>query len=149
MTADDRIGDSDLLGRIDDAFDDGVDPVPSHLASAARDAFAWRRADAALAEILFDSSIDDLVGVRGASTERRSFRFGAGDVVIRAHLTDTSLIVMIEPPMSVDCRVSTEYGTDAHRTDDFGELAIDPPELPLRLEVDLPAGTTVTPWITG
>jgi hypothetical protein len=56
---------------------------------------------------------------------------------------------MIEPPLSVVCRVDTEQGNEEYRTDELGELVVDAPELPLRLEIDLPGGKVVTPWITG
>lgn len=138
----------DLIRRISEAFDD-LPPVPERLTDAARDAFAWRRADAQLAELLTDSADTELVGVRGAAGERRAFRYGAGDFVVRVHLTEETLIVMIEPPLSVGCRVATAAGATEHRTDELGELAIDAPELPVRIEVDLPSGPTVTPWITG
>lgn len=139
--------DDAVLGRISRAFDD-LGPVPGPLADAARSAFGWRRADAALAELLFDSAHDELAGVRGAS-DRRSFRFGHGDVVVRVHLTDASMIVMIEPPVSVTCTVETERGRDEYRTDEYGELAIEAPELPARLMLEFDDGTVVTPWITG
>jgi hypothetical protein len=142
-------GDLRLLAMIGDAFEHGLDPIPDHLAVAARDAFTWRLADAQLAELLFDSASDALTGVRGATRNRRSFRFGAGDAVIRVHLTQASMIMMIEPPLSVECRVVTEESSEAHRTDELGELVLDAPELPLRIEIDLPGGTVVTPWITG
>lgn len=141
--------DAQLLDRIRAAFDDDLAPVPDELMSAARDALGWRLADVRLAELLFDSANDELVGVRGTASDRRSFRFGADDFVIRVHLTAATMIVMIEPPLSVACRVATESGSTDHRTDELGELAIDAPELPLRLEVDLPGGSFVTPWITG
>lgn len=145
---DDPALDDDLLGRIADAYDD-LPVVPYPLTATAREAFAWRSADAQLAELLSDSAEADLVGVRGASTDRRAFRYGAGDVVIRVHLSEETLVVMVEPPLSVECRVATEDGTTEHRTDESGELAVDAPDLPLRIEVDLPGGTTVTPWIIG
>jgi hypothetical protein len=138
-----------VLRRVGDAFEHALEPVPSHLAAAARSAFAWRLADQALAELLDDASADELVGIRGTSSDRRAFRYGAGDFVIRVHLTPATLIVMIEPPVSVACRVATAERIDAYRTDDLGELAVDAPDLPFRIEVDLPGGTTVTPWITG
>lgn len=140
--------DASLLASINAAFDD-LEPVPSHLRDAAKDAFAWRRSDAALAELLFDSSTDELVGIRGTASDRRSFRFGHGDFVIRVHLTAETMILMVEPPVSAACRVETEDGTDDHRTDEYGELAVSAPDLPARVEVDLPGGTVVTPWITG
>ncbi len=138
------------LRALGEAFaDDLLDPIPERLTTAARQAFGWRLIDAQLAELLFDSASDELVGVRGASTDRRSFRYGAGDAVIRVHLTDASLIVMVEPPLSVACRVDTEDGSEEHRTDELGEFVVDAPRLPVRLEVDLPGGKVVTPWITG
>lgn len=140
--------DDDLMSRIADAFDD-VPPPPDRLLDVAREAFAWRRADAELAQLLDESSDVQLAGVRGASSARRAYRYGAGDFVLRVHLTDDTLIVMVEPPLSVVCRVATNGGTTEHRTDELGELVVDAPELPMRLEVDLPGGTTVTPWITA
>lgn len=137
-----------LLDRIGQAFDD-LEPVPEQLTAAAKSAFGWRRADAELAELLFDSATDELVGVRGAASDRRSFRFAADDFVLRVHLTPATLIVMIEPPVSVPCRLATEDGVAEHRSDEFGELVVDAPELPARAEIDLPNGTIVTPWITG
>lgn len=144
---DDRF-DDDLLASVADAYDD-LPPIPERLSDAARHAFEWRRADLQLAELLSDSSEAELVGVRGTGGERRSFRYGAGDFVIRVHLSEATLIVMVEPPMSVACRVVADAGTTEHRTDELGELAIDAPDLPMRVEVDLPSGTTVTPWITA
>jgi hypothetical protein len=139
-----------LLIQLSDAFDDGrLEPIPPRLSAAAREAYGWRRADAELAELLFDSASDTLVGVRGTTTDRRSFRYASGDVAIRVHLTDVSMIVMIEPPLSVACTVDSAQGSREHRTDELGELVVDAPELPLRLEVELPSGKVITPWITG
>ena len=148
MSDDHNVHDT-LLERIADAFETQLQPIPTHLADAARDAFAWRSADMQLAELLFDSANDELVGVRGTTTERRSFRFGAGDFVIRVHLTSATLFAMVEPPLSVVCRVVTKQGSTEHRTDEMGELVIDATEQPVRIEVDLPSGTVVTPWIIG
>lgn len=145
---DEHLRDDDLIGRIAAAYDD-IPPVPGELTEAARTAFAWRRADAQLAELLADSAEAELSGVRGSSSSRRAFRYGAGEFVIRVHVTEAALIVMVEPPLSVTCRVATANGAAEHRTDELGELVIDAPELPMRIEVDLPSGTTVTPWITG
>jgi hypothetical protein len=141
--------DDDFLARIDDAFEHSLDPIPDRLTVVAREAFGWRLADAELAELLFDSANDELAGVRGISMQRRSFRFASGNFVIRVHLTSASMIVMIEPPMSVTCTVATSDAITEHRTDELGEIVIDAPELPVRLEVDLPSGRVVTPWITG
>lgn len=138
-----------ILSRLDDAFEHVLEPVPVRLSDAARQAFAWRLIDQQLATLIDDSSESELVGIRGAASDRRSFRFGAADVVIRVHLTPDTLIVMLEPPLSIDCRVVTEQSATDHRTDELGELVIDAPQVPVRIEVDLPGGRFVTPWITG
>lgn len=139
----------DVLRRVGDAYEHDLDPVPPRLTAAARDAFGWRLVDAELAELLFDSASDELIGVRGTSTDRRSFRYGSGEFVVRVHLTQSSMIVMLEPPVSVACRVATPEASRPHRTDELGELVVDAPELPVRIELDLPSGTVVTPWIIG
>jgi len=153
---DDRL--TGLLMDLAAGFDD-LPPVPAHLHQAALEAYEWRNVDAVLAELLFDSDIDELTGVRQADPDadpaaapRRSFRFGANDTVIRMHLTTESLVVMIEPPLSITCRVASGYrggNLSEHRTDEIGELVIDAPELPVRIELDFPAGPVVTPWIIG
>ena len=150
--SDDREMSDALLERIHDAFD-RLPPVPPQLQAAARSAFEWRRADAALAELISDSADQELIGVRGTVSDRRSFRFAVNDVVIRVHLTPATLIVMIEPPLSVPCRIVTGQHTDDDteqlRTDEYGEVAAAAPEMPFRFEAELPTGEIVTPWITG
>lgn len=142
----------EIMMAIDAAFDADLAPVPQRLTDAARAAFGWRRIDADLAELLFDSAHDELAGVRGTVTERRSLQFGAHGAVVRVHLTTDSLVVMLEPSMVVTCRVATGASPGAvseHMTDEDGELVVPAPELPVRIEVDLPSGTIVTPWVIG
>jgi hypothetical protein len=141
--------DDAILDRIAAAFDRELPPIPERLSAAAVDAFQWHRADAILAELVFDTANDELVGVRGVAGERRSFRYASGDAVIRVHLTAATMTVMVEPPLSVPCRIATTSGSVEHRTDEYGELVTDAPELPIRIEIDLPGGAVVTPWITA
>lgn len=139
-----------MLARIAEAFDRDLAPVPDALSQAARDAFQWRRADTILAELTFDSATDELAGVRGGGSDRRSFRFSAGSSVVRVHLTEATMIVMIEPPLSIKCRVVGGAAEPSEiRTDDHGEFVTDAPDFPVRVELDLPDGTVVTPWITA
>lgn len=148
-TANREAGDDALLRRLSEAIDRGLSPVPGYLTSIADEAFGWRGPDVLLAELLFDSASSELAGVRGTATGRRSFRYGAYDSVIRVHLTNDSIVVMVEPPVSADCRIATAGGTISYRTDELGELVADAPLLPIRVEVDLPGGTAHTPWIIG
>lgn len=130
------------------AFDQ-LPPVPAILTAGAESAFDFIDVDSVLAELLTDSSSEELAGVRGSGGERRSFRFGALDSIIRVHLTGSSVMLMLEPPLSVVCRIVTRIGAVAARTDDLGELIADAPELPVRIEIDLPSGAVRTPWIIG
>lgn len=138
-----------ILAALDDAFEHVLEPVPARLSDAARRAFGWRLIDQQLAELVEDSADADLVGVRGTSTDRRSYRYTADGSVLRVHLMPATLVVMVEPPMSVVCRIASDGGVAEHRTDELGELVVDAPGMPFRVEVDLPSGAVVTPWITG
>ncbi len=138
----------DAIEVLTRAFD-ALPEVPTHLTAAAESAFDFIDADMVLAELLSDATNDDLVGVRGRGSDRQSFRFGALDSVIRVHLTGTSVLLMIEPPLSVACRIVTRVGATAGRTDDLGELTAETTELPVRIELELPSGAVRTPWIIG
>ncbi len=138
-----------VLHVLADAFDHDLEPVPARLTDAAQAAFGWRIVDDQLAELLFDSTTDLLTGVRGGGTDRRSIRYGSGDAQIRVHLTDATLIVTVEPAASLTVRIVTESGVAGVATDEHGELVVDAPELPFRLEIDAPGGRVVTPWTTA
>ncbi|HBW18475.1 MAG TPA: hypothetical protein DEH11_05400, partial [Actinobacteria bacterium] len=60
-----------------------LDPVPPELLRAAADAFTWRTVDAELAELVYDSLVDEdaLALVRGGS-DRRLLSFEAGGLSI-------------------------------------------------------------------
>lgn len=142
------IDDLAMLKALSEAFDQ-LPAVPTHLTDAAITAFDFIDLDSVLAELLTESNGAELAGVRGSTGDRRSFRFGALDSIIRIHLTGSSVMLMIEPPLSVACRIVTRVGAVDGRTDDLGELIADTPELPLRIELELPSGSVRTPWIIG
>ena len=48
-----------------------ADPVPEHVVEAARASFTWRTIDAELAELVYDSAGEELVGVRSAEATRQ------------------------------------------------------------------------------
>lgn len=140
--------DMNAVRALSRAFDD-LSVVPVSLTDAAIGAFDFIDIDSVLAELLTDTNNMELLGVRGNGNDRRSFRFGALDSIIRVHVTGSSVMLMLEPPLSVSCRIVTRLGAVASRTDDLGELIADAPELPVRIELDLPSGAVRTPWIIG
>lgn len=145
---------AELLTLIAAAFDDEtIGEVPAELDQVARSAFGWRRADAALAEIVFDSHRDELVGVRGAGVDRHSFHYRTLGVDVYVSLTNASITIMVDLDEEISIRVISNAGMEhivtELTTDELGEVTAPSLALPARIELDLPAGTATTPWIIG
>jgi hypothetical protein len=135
-----------------------TDPVPPRLLQAAIDAFSWRDIDAELAELTFDSLLDQDQGtlVRGTA-ERRivSFRTSALTIDIEVSSTGTGRSVMgqIVPaqPARVDIRHRAgEVTTDA---DDLGRfrsegLQAGPMSLRLHPRASGAGPAVVTDWVS-
>ena len=64
------IGDDELVARLAEALPK-ADPVPAAVTEFAKAAFGWRTIDAELAELVFDSAVDELVGVRSEDDTRQ------------------------------------------------------------------------------
>ncbi len=107
-----------------------VDPVPPEVAFAARGSFAWRRVDAELADLTFDSLLDsaDLAAVRGGD-DVRLVTFEARDVTVEVEITETGaqrrLIGQLVPPQSAVVQVRVASGTTEVDADQLGRFALD------------------------
>lgn len=64
-----------------------TDPIPGHVVEAAREAIFWQTIDAELAELVFDSSTELLLSVRGADLVRQ-VTFRSPGVEIEVMVTD-------------------------------------------------------------
>jgi hypothetical protein len=140
-------GDDPIIAAIADAFDTG--PVPDDLSRFAINALTWRVVDDELAALTFDSATDELIGIRGTSTQRRSVTFDGRGVVVSVTISDASLVGSIEPPATYRCIVEGPRASAHVTTDDDGQLVMADCALPLRLVVETTAGRLVSPWITG
>jgi hypothetical protein len=133
-----------------DAFEADLDPIPAALSQFAFDALQWRLIDEELAAITFDSSTDELVGIRGTATLRHAMRFEGGGIAVSVSVTDSAFVASIEPPAVYSCRIE---GPQTHvdvRSDEHGQFAIGHSQLPVRLVIELEGGGLfVSPWITG
>src|SRR5215510_9065800 len=76
----------ELMGRLAEAIRHG-DDVPAEQIEIAKGLFAWRTIDVELAELTYDSSTEELVGVRG-SAGPRALTFEQGPVMIDVELTE-------------------------------------------------------------
>lgn len=106
-----------------------ADPVPPDAELAARSAFAYRRLDAELAELLADSLDDDkqLAGVRGATrTEPRLLSFAADDRVVELEITttgdDREVIGQLVPGTRATVELRTRSAGSTIETDELGRF---------------------------
>jgi hypothetical protein len=111
----------DLAGR--------VDPVPASLVAGAKTSFTWRTIDAELAELAYDSVVDErpLAGVRGAQAAR-VLTFSAPQLTIELEVTPAGELVHIvgqlvpAGPGSLELR--HRGGVAAAEADELGRFAV-------------------------
>lgn len=131
-----------------------LDPVPDAVLAGARGAFAWRTIDAELAELVEDSALDALAGVRGTGPRLLTFEAGSATVVVQ--VTDEGrshrLLGQLVQPQPADIEVRHATGTVTVRADDLGRFAVDTvPSGPVRLACRFagsPAQTVITSVVT-
>jgi len=143
-----------LLGELRDAG--RLDPVPFEAIVAARSSLAWRTLDAELAELAYDSLLDDnvLAGIRSADAPPRlvSFECAALSVEIETASTGSGrcLVGQLMPPQAAALDVQHAAGTISATADELGRFTIeDVPTGPVRVRVR-PAdgkGAVTTDWI--
>ena len=133
-----------------------ADPVPPAVVQAARDSFTWRTIDAELAELAYDSLLDDafLVGIRGDDGPR-SLTFEAADVVVEVEVIDAGdqrrLLGQLVPPRRAEIQVRHSGGLVTVDADDVGRftatgVAAGPVSLRCRV-ADTDTAPVETPWV--
>jgi hypothetical protein len=151
--------DDELFRRMADALR-GDDPVPETLVVQAKGAFTWLTIDedlASLAELAYDSAVDDdLAGVRGGGGPRM-LSFERDEVVIEVEVaSDRDRRRVVGQVSGVPAtEVVLETADGARLTvpcDDLGQFAADAvPPGPLRVVVTLagdPPRTVRGDWVT-
>ena len=148
--------DAALLARLAAALGAG-DPVPNALLAAARASLSWRTVDDELADLVFDSQVDGLVGVRSAAvaTTPRQLSFEAGAAGVEVELADGRLVGQLVPPGPARVELHHAAGSLTTRADDLGRFSFDVGVFtlpdggtpgPWRLRVDGDAFRLVTAW---
>ncbi|HKE72995.1 MAG TPA: hypothetical protein VKB57_05245 [Acidimicrobiales bacterium] len=140
--------DDRLLAFLGEVLDD-MDPVPDDAVAAAH-AANLLRLDGELAELVFDSLLDDrAVGVRDAATDVRSLTFSAGGRSLEIDLTDADVVGRVTPAEGVELELVQPSGRTPVPVDELGRFRAGLAPGPLRLQVSaVGAGLAATPWIT-
>lgn len=101
-----------------------LDPVPEAVKAAARASSTWQRIDAELAELVYDSVVDDeLVGVRGSGAARQlTFRGPGGSVEVEVVSAGRRLQGQVLPAREVDVEVRHRGGSTTVRSDALGHF---------------------------
>jgi hypothetical protein len=139
------------LGRVAES----VDPAPAIVYEVGRAAFAMRRLDAELAELVGDSALET-AGVRGDG-QARLLTFQAGELLIELQVTPSGdhcgVLGQVVPPPSSGGFVRLEVQAGVALSaglDDAGGFRFDDVPLGLvRFQVELPAAAAVTTtWVS-
>ena len=146
---DERFDDDSLLAVLARVIDE-ADPVPDD-ARAAAVAADMSGLDAELAELVFDSLLDERgTTLRDDAGDVRSLTFTTGDRTIEVDLADGGLVGRLSP--AEDAPVELEQGTTRVplAVDDLGRFraVVQPGPLRLRVGGAGPGGAVATPWIT-
>ena len=133
-----------------------ADPVPADVVEAAKGSLTWRSIDAELAELAYDSLLDDglLVGTRAESAPR-SLTFEAADVVVEVEVLEAGaqrrLLGQLVPPRPADIEVRHSGGVIRVRADEVGRFTaagVAPGPVSLRCTVaGSEAPPVETPWV--
>lgn len=123
------------------------DPVPADVLVAARGAFALRTLDEELADLLFDSLLDeDLVGVRGSGP--RQLSFAADELAIDVDVDEHGIVGQLAGPGAAGVELQTPDASVGAEVDDLGRFFLDRlPVGPFRLRIDLGDRRVTTEWV--
>jgi hypothetical protein len=142
-----------LLTRIRNVYAE-IDPVPSHVLEAGKAAFAWRLIDSELAELVEDTELTPVTGVRGGSAPRL-VTFEAEALTVEVEVAETGdrrrLTGQLVPPSAGEIEIRNAARAQIVAADELGRFsASDVPAGPVSLVCRLtgaPDRSVVTSWI--
>jgi hypothetical protein len=125
-----------------------ADPVPPEVIDAALASRSWRRVDAELADLIYDSIVDGAFvrSDRGA----RQLTFEAAGLTVEVEVGIRSMDGQLVPPQSAQVEVRHRDGTLTVAADRLGHFRVEHvPHGPvsLRCQPDAARGATETTWV--
>lgn len=145
MNDHDASADDRLLEELQHALE-VADPVPDDVLAAAKASFTWRTVDAELAELQFDSAVDELAGVRGDGGERQlTFRSGDVEIEVTVHGDRARRLTgQIVPPQPASVELRSEDAAIQVDADEYGGFQItNVPDGPVLIRITLEDGTSI------
>jgi hypothetical protein len=139
-------GEAEILEILGRALEHS-DPVPISVTEAGKSAFTWLTVDAELAELVFDSARDELVGVRSETLAERQLTFQSPTVEIEIMLVgDTRhLVGQLVPAQGAEVTLITELASTDVTTDDLGRFDFKGVERGrIRLQIRTAGGPSIT-----
>jgi hypothetical protein len=125
--------------------------VPPEFAAVGEATFAWRTVDAELmlAELLFDSAVDQGLPVRSGHGSTRSLAFGGAGVTIEIEVGPTGIVGQVSPPSDGQIVCQTVDGDcGAAQLDEVGLFVLPaPPSGPIRLRASTAGYRLATSWV--
>lgn len=144
------LDDDALLAQLGRALDE-LDPVPFDAVAVAHAAAALGRAEDALAELVFDSLLDEPeLAMRSEVLEARSVAFQGRTHRLDLELLDDRDVVLgqLDPAAPASVELETSAGPHSTMADDLGRFRFEGVRGPLRLRVRVGHDELLTPWIT-
>jgi hypothetical protein len=127
--------------------------VPAWFIETGKNAFAWHNIDAELAQLTYDSDVDqrEVAVVRSETASIRALTFTSDHLTLELEVTGNTLLGQLLPPRAGELEIQTRAGEiSTTQVDEIGCFSVDPiPDSPFRLRCRTDDGTDVlTGWIT-
>jgi hypothetical protein len=129
---DDRwLDDDELLTALGEALREG-EAVPARVVTLGQAAYDWRRIDADLATLTYDSAADPATAaepalLRADAAPLRALRFQAHAAEIVLEVTDDALVGQILPPLAAEISLMSSAGDGVEaEADDLGYFVFRP-----------------------
>ncbi|MBO3752958.1 hypothetical protein J5X84_43515 [Streptosporangiaceae bacterium NEAU-GS5] len=142
-----------LLAQIAEALE-AADAIPHDFVEAGKATFAWRTIDSELAELAFDSDLQDhqdLIRSEPAPLRALTFTAPRAAVTIEIEVVDGALLGQLVPEQAGEIHIVTRTGHDTSAViDEVGYFLISPmPVAPFRIHCQTASGVNMsTNWIT-
>lgn len=145
-----NLQDDELLSILARALEE-ADPVPDWLVEAAKAGYTWRTIDTELAELVFDSDVDELAGVRGPTPTDRHVTFRAPGVEVEVMVAGERrrLIGQLVPPQETVVELQHGDSVTQTKTDSLGRFSFEAVATgPARLRITTGEGRSITTeWV--